>query len=170
MFETDKSTRLVRAARWLRGTLWAASALTLAATAKALVAAWQGIEPVGVSLHTGGLPMRWAGLLAALQALLVAAAIFELTRMLGQIRIDQLFPPRAGRHFGRFAVLLLVAVLVHGPLSALLLAWLAPHAGGLSIDLDTADLVAILVAAALALVARLLDAAARLEEDQRSIV
>lgn len=165
------SMRLCRAARRLRLLLWLGVVLAPLMTAFGLVGAWQGgAGPFGTTLDTGGLPLGWASALALLQGLLVAAALHQLAVLLGQVDVEKLFPPQAGRRFGRFAALLFLAVLVHGPLAAVVGAVLAPRDGAIVIDLDMAELLALLVTWVLWLVARFFDAASRIEEDQRSFV
>ncbi|HYG06254.1 MAG TPA: DUF2975 domain-containing protein [Stenotrophomonas sp.] len=168
---TERSRRLARAAGRLRWGIWLGVVLTPLLTAAGLLGVWQGgTGPGGAWLDAGGLPLPWASALAIAQGVLVAAALYQLAVLLGQVRADQLFPPQAGRRFGRFALLLLWAVLVHGVLAAMLSAWLVPQGERHVLNLDGADLLSLLVAAVLWLVARFFDAATRLEEDQRSIV
>jgi len=174
MQNTEKSNHLVRAARRLRWVVWlgvvAAPVLTLAG----LGGAWRGESSGwgGATLDTGGLSLPWATWLAIAQGGLVAAALYQLAVLLGQVAPGQLFPPQVARRFGRFAALLLCAVLVHGVLPALSAAWLAYARGDsyVALQLDAADFLSLLVTAVLWLVARFFAEAARLEEDQRSIV
>lgn len=163
--------RLARAARRLRWVLWLGVALALLLTASGVAGAWRGGSgPGGTILDTGGLPLAWASALAIAQGLLVAAALHPLAVLLGQVRAERLFPPQASRRFGRFATLLLLAMLVHGVVPALLAAVLAPHGDALVVHFDAADLLALLVGAVLWLVARFFAEAERLEEDQHAIV
>jgi len=165
--------RLVRAARRLRWLLWAGMVIAPLLTLAGLVGAWQGASSWGgAGFDAGGLALGWATALALAQGALVAAALHPLARLLGEVTPEQLFPPQASRRFGRFATLLLAAALVHGVLPALVAAWLAYRRGDVHmvLSLDGADLLSLLVTAVLWLVARFFDAAARLEEDQRSIV
>lgn len=91
--------------------------------------------------------------------------------LLGQVHIERLFPLQGSRRFGRFAGLLLLAVLVNGVLAPLLGALLSASAHGqLRLSIDGADLLAVLVTLVLWLVARFLDAAARYEDDHHSII
>lgn len=171
MHTTERSSRLAGSARRLRWVVWLGVALAPLLTAAGLLGAWQGgLGPGGAWMDAGGLPLGWASSLAIAQGLLVAAALYQLAVLLGQVRAEQLFPPQASRRFGRFALLLLCAVLLHGLVAALLTAWLVPLGGRHVLNLDGGDLLALLVAAVLWLVARFFDAAARLEEDQRAII
>lgn len=168
---TDKSSRLARSARRLRWVVWLGVLAAPLLTAAGLLGAWQGgLGPGGARLEAGGLPLGWASALAVAQGLLVAAALYQLAVLLGQVRAEQLFPPQASRRFGRFALLLLCAVLLHGVVAAVLTAWLVPRGDRHVLDLDGGDLLSLLVAAVLWLVARFFDAAARLEEDQHAII
>lgn len=164
--------RLVKAARQLRVFLWAGMVGAPLLTLAGLVGAWQGADSwAGASFDAGGLALGWATALALAQGALVAAALHPLARLLGEVTPEQLFPPQASRRFGRFATLLLAAALVHGVLPALLAGWLAyQRQAYIALSLDGGDLLSLLVAAVLWLVSRFFDAAARLEEDQRSIV
>lgn len=151
--------------------LWAGVVLGPLLTASALVGAWQGGSGLGgTTLDAAGLPLPWAGALAVAQSLLVSAALYQLAALLGQVQAERLFPQQASGRVRRFAALLLLAVIVHGPASAVLAAVLGPHEGTVAIALDMADLLALLVTAVLWLVARFFDAASRLEDDHRSIV
>lgn len=174
MRETQTSTRLVRTARRLRWGIWLGVVLAPLLTLAGLAGAWQGggAGRISATLDAGGLDLGWATALAIAQGGLAAAALYQLAVLLGQVTPDQLFPPQAARRFGRFAALLLAAVLVHGVLPALLETGLAyaRGAGRLVLALDAGNLLALLVSAVLWLVARFFAEASRLEEDQRSIV
>lgn len=151
--------------------LWAGVVLAPLLTASALMGAWQGGRgPGGTLLDAAGLPLPWAGALAIAQCLLVSAALYQLATLLGQVQVERLFPDQASGRVRRFTALLLLAVIVHGPASAVLAAVLGAHDGAIAIALDMADLLALLVTAVLWLVARFFDAASRLEDDHRSIV
>ncbi|WP_177497921.1 DUF2975 domain-containing protein [Pseudomonas sp. Hp2] len=165
--------QLIRAARRLRWAVWLGVVLVPLLTLSGVIGAWQGGAGWGgATLHPGNLGLGWATALAIAQGGLVAGALHQLAVLLGQVAPGQVFPPQAARRFGRFAALLLCAVLVHGVLSALLEGWsaYARDGGRLVLDIDAADLLALLVAAVLWLVARFFAEASRLEEDQRSIV
>jgi len=165
------STGLYRSARRLRVALWAGVVLAPLLTLAGVIGAWRGGSGlVGTTLKTAGLPLAWASALAIVQSLLIATALYQLAVLLGAVRLEQLFPPQASRRFGRFAAMLFLAVLVHGPIPALLLALLVPAGQPRGIFLDLADLLALLVTSVFWMVARLLDAASRLEDDHRSIV
>ncbi|MBT2766688.1 DUF2975 domain-containing protein [Stenotrophomonas sp. ISL-67] len=171
MHNTDMSNGLYSASRRLRLLLWLGVLLAPLLTAGGLLGAWQGGDgPAGTMLDSGGLPLAWASALAILQSLLVAAALYQLAVLLGQVRVEKLFPAQTSRRYRYFAALLFVAAVVHGPLSIMLGAVLAPHDGAPVMVVDMADLLALLVTAVLWLVARFFDVASRLEEDQRSIV
>jgi hypothetical protein len=147
--------------------------LAPALTLVGVVAAWSGAPGRwGAVLKAGELDLAWASALAVVQALLVTAALQPLGKLLGQVSTAQLFPPQAARLFGRFAACLLAAVLVHSLVPAVLGAWSAYGRDGsqLVLDLDGADFLSLLVTAVLWLVARFFAEAARLEEDQQSIV
>lgn len=174
MHNTEKSIKLVRAARRLRWVVWLGVALVPLVTLAGLVGAWRGAAPGdwAATLDTGGFGLGWATALAVVQAVLVAAALVQLALLLGEVTAAQLFPARAARRFGRFAGLLLWAALVHGVLPVLLAAGQAYARGDARVVLnfDAADFLSLLVIAVLWLVARFFDAASRIEEDRNAIV
>lgn len=168
------ASRLVSAASALRWVAW------LGAAAWVLVTAWGIWGPaegsggvVAATLFTDGLPRAWAASIAALLALMTSAALVELARMLGHVRPDALFSVAVTRHFRRFACLLMtVATLrvVLPPVAMLLSAWQSGGGGSVRLTFSGDDLFALLLSAVFFFVARLFDEAARLEDDQRSIV
>jgi hypothetical protein len=166
------SNRIVGIARTLRLAAWFGAAACVAVTVLAVLAPADASAPVAAVLSSDGLPRTWAATIVLTLAAVSAAALVELARMLGRVQAQALFPAAAIRHFRRFAGLLaLAAVLRVGlPVAAVLVeAWRSgEHAARLVFD--GGDLLALLPAAVFFLVARLLDEAARLEDDNRSIV
>ncbi|WP_165418455.1 DUF2975 domain-containing protein [Dyella amyloliquefaciens] len=128
---------------------------------------------VAATLFTDGLPRAWAAGIAAVLAVITSAALVELARMLGHVHPDALFSVAVTRHFRRFACLLMVAALLRvllPPIASLWEAWQQGASGSLRLTFSGDDLFSLLPAAVFFFVARLFDEAARLEDDQRSIV
>ena len=162
------SVSLARLARRLRYT-------TIAVTAGLLLASLLGaLLPEGrhVTVEAGGLPHGWAAAVALTTVAFVVLALVQLVRMLARVERGEHFTPGTTRDFRRFALWLLVAAVVRivlAPLAELahVVMTEGPH---LQLSLDDTDVLMLVVAAVLFLVARLFDEAARLEEDSRSIV
>jgi hypothetical protein len=173
MSSTANSTLLGQRARWLRLVALAGAGLCLAVTLLAVFGPALGVSGLlAATLHTDGLPHAWAGAIALLLAALLAAALWQLARMLGQVERGAPFAPVATRHFRRFALLLLIAALLRlllPPLAVLAL-MATGRSATVTLSLTGGDVLALFVAAVLFFVARLFDEAARLEEDSRSIV
>ncbi|MDH5823070.1 DUF2975 domain-containing protein [Luteimonas sp. RD2P54] len=173
MNTTKKTAGLYGRARWLRRVALFGAGLCLAVTLLAVFGPAAGVPGLlAATLHTDGLPHPWAGAIALLLAALVAAALWQLARMLGEVERGALFAPGATRHFRRFALLLLVAALLRlllPPLAVLALVALERSAT-VTLSFSGGDVLALFVAVVLFFVARLFDEAARLEEDSRSIV
>lgn len=164
--------RVIRIAHVLRLVAWVAAVASLMVTALAVLAPPDPASVVSTTLSTDGLPRGWAGAIALLLAIVSAWALVELARMLGRVDAEKLFPAAAIRHFRRFAALLALAAalrVVLPPLAELAMAWRDGH-HAVRLAFDGGDLLALLPAAVFFLVARLLDEAARLEDDSRSIV
>ncbi|RAO76113.1 DUF2975 domain-containing protein [Dyella jiangningensis] len=152
----------------------------LGAVAWVLVTAWGICGPaegsggmVAATLFTDGLPRSWAAGIAGVLALVTGAALVELARMLGHVQADALFSTAVTRHFRRFACLLTIAAvlrLVLPPVATLLSAWRPGGHVSVQLVFSGDDVFAVLLAAVFFFVARLFDEAARLEDDQRSIV
>ncbi|MEW9571108.1 DUF2975 domain-containing protein [Rhodanobacter sp. Si-c] len=163
---------IVKTARVLRIAAWVGAVACVLVTAIGVLAPPDAATPVATTLSSDGLPRAWAAGIALVLALVSAAALVELARMLGQVREHALFAPAATRHFRRFAGLLALAAalrVVLPCLATLAAAWQAGrHAASLAFD--GGDLLALLLTAVFFLVARLFDEAARLEDDSRSIV
>ncbi|KRE91337.1 hypothetical protein ASG87_18535 [Frateuria sp. Soil773] len=163
---------MTRIARVLRLVAWAGAAACVAVTALAVLAPPDASSAVAATLSTDGLPHAWAAGIALAVAAASAGALAELARMLGRVEAGQPFSAAAIRHFRRFAGLLALAAALRvalPPLATLAAAWReGQHAVRLAFD--GGDLLALLPAAVFFLVARLLDEAARLEDDSRSIV
>jgi hypothetical protein len=162
---------LVKAARRLAIVCWLAALACLGVTAAGI---WGGEAPGRVTaiLSTDGLPRDWAAVMAALLALVTSAALVELARMLGRVRPDALFSSAATKHFRRFAGLMMMAAVLRVLLPAAAALWQA-HLSGVHqarLDFSGDDLLSLLPVAVFFFVARLFDEAARLEDDQRSIV
>lgn len=173
MDATIKLSALGQRARWLRLVAQAGAVSCLAVTLVAVFGPALGVSGLlAATLHTDGLPHAWAGAIALLLAVLVAAALWQLARMLGQVERGAPFAPMATRYFRYFALLLLVAALLRlllPPLAVLAL-MATGRSATVTLSLTGGDVLALFVAAVLFFVARLFDEAARLEEDSRSIV
>jgi len=167
------SISLARHARMLACAALGAGGLYVAATVAALASlrGWGG-RFVEATLQSGDMPLAWAAFTAGAIALLLGAAMLELARMLARVGRERVFPPDATRHFRRFALFFLLASVVRAVLPALAMAVQSVRdgSGALRMTFDGGDLVTLLVAALLWLVARLFDEAARLEDDSRSMV
>lgn len=159
-------------ARWLRPLAWLGALACMAVTLIGIGAG--SASPVAaVALHTDGLPRPWAAAMALVLAALTSAALVELARMLGKVRPDALFSTALTRHFRRFAGLLVAVALLRLVLPALAAVWLAWRSGpgtAVPLELSSDDVLVLLPAGVFFFVARLFDEAARLEDDQRSIV
>lgn len=121
---------------------------------------------------SGTLPFSWAALVGLVQAVLLAAALLALARMLAEIAAGRIFAPSVTRPFRAFARLVLISVIAGLVLPPAIEGVLIFAAGWrhLTIGIDSTEFVLLLVSFVLFLVARLFDEAARLEEDVRSIV
>lgn len=173
MSSTEILAKLHRSARRLRLAAWIGAALYMVVTLLAVFAPLTGTwDLLAATLDTDGLPHAWAAAIALVLAGLVAGALVELARMLGQVRHGALFAPAATRHFRRFALLLAVAAVLRLALPALAVAALATMGQAMTVTLSFSggDVLALFLAAVFFFVARLFDEAARLEEDSRSIV
>lgn len=165
--------RIVRVARALAIIAWLSALACLVVTALGIWA--DGSAPgatVVASLSADELPRAWAACIAAVLALASCAALVELALMLGRVAPDALFSSAATKHFRRFACLLMVAAALRVLLPAAATLWLAWHsgAGAARLNFSGDDLLSLLPVAVFFFVARLFDEAARLEDDQRSIV
>ena len=171
MNTTANSDRIRAAARRLRAAALA-GAFALAAIALAAALARPASGPVAAVLDAGGLPRAWATAIALLVAGLTVAALLSLARMLGQVAAGTFFAAAATAHFRRFAGWLLLAAAVQIVLPLAATAWLAFNAGapGAALGIDVGDVLLLFLATLLFFVARLFDEAARLDEDNRSIV
>ena len=123
-------------------------------------------------LSTDGLPRVWAAGIAGVLGLVTCAALVELALMLGRVKPDALFSRAVTRHFRHFATLLMIAAILRVVLPAAATLWLASRTGAESAQLTLSgdDLLSLLPVAVFFFVARLFDEAARIEDDQRSIV
>lgn len=124
--------------------------------------------PVKVEVHDSGMwnDPRWS---ATLVFLLVELALFQLVRMLGAVRDGELFSARVVRHFRLFAFwLMILAVLgVAGPLLGSLL---GGYRGRAALVLDLRHLITLGLTLLLFLLARLLERARQIEEENREFV
>lgn len=170
--QATTSRKIIKVARALRVAAWLAAITCLVVTVLAVLAPADDRAPVAATLSSGGLPRAWAAGIALLLAVLSAAALVELARMLGRLQAQALFDAAAIRHFRRFAGLLALTALSRVLLPSLAMLALAWHEGrhSASLTFDGGDLLALLPVAVFFLVARLFDEAARLEDDSRSIV
>ena len=161
-----KATQVGRFARRLRhGVLTLALLLALATAASILLPAAPGQG--GASLAADGLPQTLAAGIAVISVGLALIGLLELGRMLRLVEADAAFSPRATRHLKNFASLLIAAVLAATIAPGLVR--LIRHEG-LILSLDSSDALLLLVSILIFLIARLFDAAARYQEDSRSIV
>ncbi len=173
MHIADTTSGLIRRARVLRRVIVFAAVLSAAVTVWALLPAAGGSGyAVSAALDTGGLPVRWAAGLAVVMASLTCAALIELARMLGHVGRGAMFPAAATKHFRRFAWLLLAAAFANAflPAAVMLALSFAQNRPSVAIDFDAADFLILLLAAVFYWVSALFDEAARLEEENRSIV
>lgn len=163
---------LARAARRLAVVCWLGALACLVATTAGIWSDGGARDGIAAILSTGDLPRTWAAVMAALLALVTSAALVELGRMLGHVRPEALFSSAATKHFRRFACLLMIAAVLRVLLPAAATLWLASQSGAhvASLAFNGDDLLSLLPAAVFFFVARLFDEAARLEDDQRSIV
>jgi hypothetical protein len=166
--------RLTAAAAVLRWLAWFGAAAWLLVTAWGICGPTEGSgSVVAATLFTDGLPRSWAAGIAGVLALVTSAALVELARMLGHVQPDALFSVAVTRHIRRFACLLTIAAvlrLVLPPVAILLSAWQAGGHASVQLAFSGDDVFAVLLAAVFFFVARLFDEAARLEDDQHSIV
>src|SRR5262249_53260186 len=128
---------------------------------------------IAATLFTDGLPRVWAAGIAAVLAVVTSGALAELARMLGRVQPDALFSVAVTRHFRRFACLLMIAAALRvalPPIAMLLSAWQSGANDSVRLQFSGDDLLTLLLVAVFFFVARLFDEAARLEDDQRSIV
>lgn len=174
---TEKNTRatgwrLIRTARLLAGASWLAALTCLLVTAAGIWVRGGPGDAVVATLSTDGLPRAWASGIAILVALLTAASLVELARMLARVQPHALFSSAVTKHFRRFACLLMIAALLRVLLPAAASLWLASQSGvhAARLNFDGGDLLSLLPIAVFFFVARLFDEAARIEDDQRSIV
>ena len=169
---TTVNYRIVGIARGLRLAAWCGATACMAVTMLAVLAPADAAAPVAAVLFNDGLPRTWAAGIALALAAVSAAALVELARMLGRVQAQALFSAAAIRHFRRFAGLLALAAALRVVLPAVAAIAAARGSGEHAVRLvfDGGDLLALLPAAVFFLVARLLDEAARLEDDNRSIV
>jgi hypothetical protein len=166
------TARVARAARLLR---WAVLALLpvvalghLAALAPGLLAHIQ----VRFSM-VGTEPTAWLTAARLLGGLLFLAALLELARMLRRLEHSEMFASPVTALFRRFAGLLLLSIAMATlvqPVLAIIDPCLASVACVREIAVDVRGLTMLLMAVLFFLVARLLDEARRLEEENREFV
>ncbi|MBD8880487.1 DUF2975 domain-containing protein [Rhodanobacter sp. 7MK24] len=151
---------------------WVGAAACVLVTVVGVLVPPGATAPVAATLTGSDLPHAWAAGIVLVLALVSAAALIELARMLGQVREHALFAPAATRHFRHFAGLLALAAALRVVLPAFAAIAAARQAGrhAATLTFDGGDLLALLITAVFFLVARLFDEAARLEDDSRSIV
>ena len=169
----DISSHLARHARILRWAALAAAALCVLSTAAAVLplGGW-GNGLVWATIESRGIPPHWAAVSAVALAALTCAALIELARMLDHVGRGALFSSAASRHFRRFALWFLIAALLRSflPAALSLANSVAQDLTSATLNFDVTDMLMLLMAAIFYLVANLFDAAARLEDDSRSIV
>ena len=129
-----------------------------------------GIKPSWVKLSdSSDLPLYLALPIAAVGMGLVIAALLALAEMLACIADGDVFVPTTTRHFRRFAQLLVYSVL-WGMVGAVLGRLFATGIISVTVGIDSQGLLGLFLDAVLFFVARLFDEAARIDEDNRSIV
>lgn len=167
----ENSSRVRAIARRLRvAALAGAAGLACASLAAAL--AWPSAGPVVAMLDTGGLPRPWAAAIALLVAGLTVAALLSLARMLAHVAAGASFAAATTLQFRRFAGWLMLAAAAQVLLPVAATAWLAldARADAAVFDVDVGDVLVLFLATIFFFVARLFDEAARLDEDNRSII
>lgn len=171
MLATIKQDRLRKTALRLRLAAIVGAALLVLATVVAVLMPSSG-GLLAATLETDGLPHAWAAATALVSTGLTATALLALARMLAHTGRGRIFEPAATGHFRRFALWLMLAAIAQVALPAvatLLLAFATPQ-GAVALAVTTGDLLGIFLAAIFYFVANLFDEAARLDEDNRSII
>ena len=124
--------------------------------------------PVQVRVHDSGL---WSDprLSATLLFVLVELALFQLVKMLTAVRDGELFSARVVRHFRQFAFWLMILAIfgVAGPLVG---SALGGDRANVAFVLDLRHLITLGVTLLLFLLARLLERARQIEEENREFV
>lgn len=156
------------AARWTR---WFVIAVLVVSVAFQLAAQFPGVSHVRVHPAGSGPFGPWLG---ALHLVLMVLALIQLIQLLRRLEAGDLFSAAVTRKLRAFALFALLAVAVGGVLAPLL-AWLmtpcasdAPCARRLPIDMRA--LWTVITSFVFFLVARLLDEARRIDEDNRQII
>ncbi len=167
------SNRVFRLAGILKWASLFAGTIYLAATVAALLAGsgWRN-QFISATVDADGLPAGWAAATALLLAAITFAAMIQLAQMLGRIGKDRVFSPGMIRRFRNFCLLFLMMLLVRSVLPAImaLVAAMWSGAGGVRLTFDVGEIITLVIAALLFLVAHLLEQASRWEDDSRSIV
>lgn len=173
MHSTDIASGVSSFARMLRWVALGAGAFYVASTVAALLA-WSGwgSRVVSATLDTAGLPPAWAAGMALLLAVLAAAAMWQLAQMLARIGNGQVFSAEVIRRFRSFCLFFLLMLLARSLLPAVvtLLLGIQADTGPIRLAFDGGDIITLVIAGLLYLVARLFEQAARWEDDSRSIV
>lgn len=169
----DIASSLIRFARVLRWAALAAGGFYAAATAAALLT-WSGwgSRVVSATLDDAGLPPAWAAGIALLLAVLTGAAMWQLAKMLARVGEGQVFSSEVIARFRSFCLFFLLMLLARSllPVAASLLLAMQAGSGNIRLVFDGGDIVTLVIAGLLYLVARLFEQAARWEDDSRSIV
>jgi len=164
---TENDT-IVRSAARLRISIFAVMALMVILYGAGRFGVQLGGATVEARVH--GQDPSTAMLMADVTLALLVVAFFQLTRMLGRIASGDMFTAQVIGHFRSFALWLLITALfgLAGPLVAPLLA----HGGAnhFQFVLDFQKLLLVAVTLVLFLLARLLERARRLEEENREFV
>ena len=163
--------RIMRLAGRLKLLVWAAAgAAALLYLAARLGFQTANLRVVAHAIAEPDLPVLWIA--RDLSALLLLAALWQLSTMLARIERGERFTPTVTRPFRSFALLLFLAAaltLIAPPL-AMLLTPPAPGHGAIVLPLNFRDVWTMLITGVLFLVARLLDEAQRIEADLSEIV
>jgi hypothetical protein len=124
--------------------------------------------PVQVQVHDSGMwaDARWS---ATLVFVLVELALFQLVKMLTAVRDGELFSARVVRHFRQFAFWLMILA-IFGVAGPLLGSALGGDRTNVALVLDLRHLITLGVTLLLFLLARLLERARQIEEENREFV
>jgi hypothetical protein len=163
-----ENSAIARSAARLRIAIFAVMALMVILYGAARFGVQLGGARVEARVH--GQDPSTARLMADITLVLLVVAFFQLTRMLGRLASGEMFTAQVIGHFRGFALWLLLTALfgLAGPLVASLLSNGA--ANHFQFVLDFQKLLLVAVTLVLFLLARLLERARRLEEENREFV
>lgn len=130
------------------------------------------VLPSGV-VSSSGLSRGWGLAVAGLTIALGVGSLVELGAMLREVEHGRVFAPATMRRFRRFAALFLscaVANVALPPLVQLVQLIAARGHGEVTVSLSDSGLLTLLAGVLMFFIARMFDEAARLDDDNRSIV